>query len=298
MHIRPVSSPGDLGAVGELLSRVEAADGHQPIGEHKYLILFHGDPQGLVGLVGELDGRVVSYVALTPGGEPGWWAMELAVDPGQRSPANFLSLFQAGIAEVGRRGGRAVRAWIFQPRLAEVAIRAGFEAERELLKLERQLTGGFNANRSDPELPEGVHLASFVPDRDEPAWLELNNSAFVDHPENGRWTLEILKNRMGQPWFRADELLMAWDGTGLAGFCWLKRGNGEGEIYVIAVAPRTQGIGLGRALVLQGLAVMERKGDRVAFLYVDASNHRALGLYRSLGFYVDHVDRSFVRKLT
>jgi mycothiol synthase len=297
MHIRPVSPP-DLGAVGELLSRVEAADGHQPIGEHKYLMLFQGDPQGLVGLVGELDGRVVSYVALTPGAEPGWWGLELAVEPDQRSPATFLDLFEAGIAEVARRGGRAVRAWLFQPRLAEVAIRAGFEAERELLKLERQLTGGFHADRSDARLPEGVHLAPFVPARDEHAWLELNNSAFVDHPENGRWTLEILENRMGQPWFRADELLMAWDGRGLAGFCWLKRGSGEGEIYVIAVAPRTQGIGLGRALVLQGLSVMERKGDRVAFLYVDASNHRALGLYRSLGFYVDHVDRSFVRTLT
>lgn len=298
MHIRPVSPPGDLEAVGELLSRVGAADGHQPIGEHKYLMLFQGNSQGLVGLVGELDGRVISYVALTPGADPGWWGMELAVDPDQRSPAVFLSLFEAGVAEVGRRGGRAVRAWLFQPRLAEVAIRAGFEAERELLKLERQLPGGFDADRSDARLPEGVHLAPFVPGSDEDAWLELNNSAFVDHPENGRWTLEILKNRMHQPWFRAGELLMAWDGTGLAGFCWLKRGNGEGEIYVIAVAPRAQGIGLGRALVLKGLSVMERNGDRVAFLYVDASNHRALGLYRSLGFYTDHVDRSFVRTLT
>jgi mycothiol synthase len=298
MHIRLVSLPRDLAAVGELLSRVEAADGHQPIGEHKYLMLFQGDRESVVGLVGEAEGRLVSYVALTPGAEPGWWGMELAVDPDQRSPATFLNLFNAGIAEVARRGGRAVRAWLFQPRLAEVAIRAGFEAERELLKLERQLTGGFHGDRSDARLPEGVRLAAFVPARDEHAWLELNNSAFVDHPENGRWTLEVLENRMGQPWFRADELLMAWDGTGLAGFCWLKRAHGEGEIYVIAVAPRTQGIGLGRALVLQGLSLMERKGDQVAFLYVDASNHRALGLYRSLGFYVDHVDRSFVRTLT
>lgn len=298
MHIRLVSLPRDLAAVGELLSRVEAADGHQPIGEHKYLMLFQGDREKVVGLVGEHDTRLVSYVALTPGAEPGWWGMEVAVDPGQRSPATFLDLFNAGVAEVARRGGTAVRAWLFQPRLAEVAIRAGFTAERELLKLERQLTGSFHGDRPEARLPAGVHLAPFVPGRDEEAWLELNNAAFVDHPENGRWTLEVLENRMSQPWFRADELLMAWDGSGLVGFCWLKRGHGEGEIYVIAVAPRAQGIGLGRALVLQGLSVMERAGDRVAFLYVDAGNHRALGLYRSLGFYVDHVDRSFVRELT
>ena len=298
MHIRLVSLPRDLAAVGELLSRVEAADGHQPIGEHKYLMLFQGDREKVVGLVGEHDTRLVSYVALTPGAEPGWWGMEVAVDPGQRSPATFLDLFNAGVAEVARRGGTAVRAWLFQPRLAEVAIRAGFTAERELLKLERQLTGSFHGDRPEARLPAGVHLAPFVPGRDEEAWLELNNAAFVDHPENGRWTLEVLQNRMSQPWFRAEELLMAWDGSGLVGFCWLKRGHGEGEIYVIAVAPRAQGIGLGRALVLQGLSVMGRAGDRVAFLYFDAGNHRALGLYRSLGFYVDHVDRSFVRELT
>jgi mycothiol synthase len=201
------------------------------------------------------------------------------------------------VTEVARRGGSALRAWLFQPRLNEVALRAGFIAERELLKLERQLTGGFLRNRRDARLPQGMRLAPFVTGRDESAWLEVNNAAFADHPENGRWTTEILENRMKQIWFRSEELLMAWDGSALAGFCWCKRVGGEGEIYVLAVAPDVQGSGLGRALVLQGLALMEEKGDRMAFLYVDADNHRALGLYRSLGFYTDHVDRSFVRML-
>jgi mycothiol synthase len=284
MDIRLVAVPGDLAAVAALLARVEAADGHPPIGEHKYLMLFQGDPERVVGLIAESDSKLVGYVALTPSAEPGWWGMELAVDPDHRSSETFLTLFEAGVTEVARRGGSALRAWLYQPRLNEVALKASFQAERELLKLERQLPGGFDTDRHDARLPEGMRLAPFVPDRDEPAWLEVNNAAFVDHPENGRW-------------FRPDELLMAWDGSELAGFCWCKRVEGEGEIYVVAVAPRAQGLGLGRALVLQGLAVMERKGDRVAFLYVDADNHRALGLYRSLGFYADHVDRSFVRLL-
>ena len=308
MHIRLVVLPDDLEAVGGLLSRVEAADGHPPIGEHKFLLLFQGDPERVVGLVGEDEGVVVSYVALTPSAEPGWWGMELAVDPEHRSAEAFLSLFNAGVAEVVRQRGHAVRAWLFQPRLTEVALSAGFVADRELPKVERQLPGGFGergarerinnvSNTLVASLPEGIQVSSFVPGRDEQAWLEVNNGAFADHPENGRWTMEILRNRMGQVWFRPEELLMAWDGKGLAGFCWLKRAAGEGEIYIVAVAPRTQGAGLGRALVVRGLALMEERGDRVAFLYVDAGNHRALSLYRSLGFYVDHVDRSFVRML-
>jgi len=297
MDIRLVAVPRDLAAVAALLARVETADGHPPIGEHKYLMLFQGDPERVVGLIAESDSKLVGYVALTPSAEPGWWGMELAVDPDHRSSETFLTLFEAGVTEVTRRGGSALRAWLYQPRLNEVALKASFHAERELLKLERQLPGGFDTDRHDARLPEGMRLAPFESDRDEPAWLEVNNAAFVDHPENGRWTMEILENRMGQTWFRPDELLMAWDGSELAGFCWCKRVGGEGEIYVVAVAPRAQGLGLGRALVLQGLAVMERKGDRVAFLYVDGDNHRALGLYRSLGFYADHVDRSFVRLL-
>ena len=297
MQIRTVEVPEDLDALGALIARVEAADGHPPIGEHKYLMLFQGDPGQMVGLVAEDERKVVGYVALTPNSPPGWWGMEVAVDPDHRSPAAFLSLFEAGTSEVARQGGRAVRAWLFQPRLTEVALKAGFQPERELLKLERQLPGGFAAGAPAGTLPGGMRLASFQPARDEPAWLEVNNAAFAGHPENGQWTLEVLENRMSQPWFRPRELLMAWDERGLAGFCWCKRADGEGEIYVIAVAPRAQGTGLGRALLLQGLAMMEREGDRVAFLYVDAANHRALDLYRSLGFYVDHVDRSFVRVL-
>ena len=298
MRVRLVVVPDDLQAVGALLDRVEAADGHQPIGEHKYLLLFQGDPERVVGLVAEEEGDLVAYVALTPSAEPGWWGMEIAVDPRHRSPTTFSSLFNEGVAEVARRKGRAVRAWLFQPRLGEVALGAGFVAERELLKLERLLAENVEppVGREAP-LPTGMKLSPFVPGRDEQAWLEVNNSAFRDHPENGGWTLEILENRMQQAWFRANELLMAWDGGDLAGFCWLKRAKGEGEIYVVAVAPRMQGVGLGRALVLRGLEVMREKGDRVAFLYVDASNHRALGLYRSLGFFVDHVDRSFVKIL-
>ena len=297
MQIRAVAVPDDLDALGALIARAETADGHPPIGEHKFLLLFQGDPGHMVGLVAEEEGKVVAYVALTPNAEPGWWGMEMAVDPDHRSPAAFLTLFEAGTSEVARQGGQAVRAWLFQPRLTEVALRAGFQPERELLKLERQLPGGFSNAGPGAVLPNGMRLASFVPGLDEQVWLDVNNAAFAGHPENGRWTLEVLENRMSQSWFRAEELLMAWDESSLAGFCWCKRVDGEGEIYVVAVAPKAQGTGLGRALVLQGLSMMEREGDRAVFLYVDAANHRALGLYRSLGFYVDHVDRSFVRFL-
>lgn len=297
MRTRPIKLPEDLEAVGALLDRVEAADGHHPIGEHKYLVLMQGDPGKVVGLVVEVADSMAAYVALTPSLDPGWWGMEMAVDPDHRAPDVYEGLFTAAIEEVGRRYGNAIRAWLFQPRLAEAAVRLGFQPERELFKLERQLPGGFGPDRPEAKLPEGIQLAAFGPG-DVGAWLRVNNESFAGHPENGRWTREILADRMSQSWFRPRDLIMAWAGSDLAGFCWVKQASGQGEIYIVAVAPRYQGKGLGRALVVRGLGLMEAEGDRVAYLYVDAVNHRALRLYRSLGFYVDHVDRSFVRVLS
>jgi mycothiol synthase len=125
--------------------------------------------------------------------------------------------------------------------------------------------------------------------------LRVNNEAFGSHPENGAWTRAELALRIERDWFDAEKLLMAWRGAELVGFNWLKAGDSEGEIYVVAVAPGAQGLGLGRALVVDGLVRLQEAGADKIFLYVDADNHPAIHLYRDLGFYVDHVDRSFVR---
>lgn len=289
MRIRPVQVPGDLERVVALLGESAAVDGHYPIGEHKYLTLMSGGPDQVVGLVAETDGEVSGYVALTPGREEGWWGMEVAMGARHRSSGAFQRLLEAGVEEVRARGGKAIRAWIFHPGLAEAAVRAGFAPERELFKLEVQLPTGLS-----PNWPAGVSVGPFVVGRDEAEWLQLNNASFAGHPENGRWTREILEDRFGQPWFHPEDLIMARTGSRLAGFCWVKQAKEGAEIYVIAVAPEYQGRGLGRALVLEGLRAIEQAGNDIAHLYVDATNTVALHLYRSLGFFVDHVDRSFV----
>ena len=63
---------------------------------------------------------------------------------------------------------------------------------------------------------------------------------------------------------------------------------------MVAVDPDFQGRGLGRQLVLAGLAWLCERGVSTGMLYVDHDNESARRLYFSLGFVDDHTDRAYV----
>jgi mycothiol synthase len=66
-----------------------------------------------------------------------------------------------------------------------------------------------------------------------------------------------------------------------------------GEIVAVALHPDRLGQGLGRELVIGGLAALADRGAQTCRLYVDANNARAVRLYVSLGFQVFRVDRRY-----
>lgn len=292
-EIRPVVADRDLPGLERLFELVTRADGHRPIGEHVYLSLTTPGPGPAAGLVADRDGELIGYVGLTPSTEPGSWMMEFALHPLHRTPELRRRLILEGMEELHRRGARRVRVWTYHPDLAAGLLEEGFIPEREL----RQLRIGLPA--PPPVFPAGVDVRGFRPGADEEEWLRVNNAAFAGHPENGAWTMDILRARERQSWFDPEGLRMAWDTAGLAGFCWTKRHEGPlGEIYVIAVAPDRRRRGLGRALVLEGLRYLhEQREATTGMLYVDAANQAGLDLYEWIGFRLHHVDRSFVREL-
>ena len=312
-------SDTELAEVRDLLDAVEAVDDHAALGEHKWLDLVAGSGQCFAGIVAEEPPHPhpVGYAHLSakPGtprapGKPGtpWapgkpgtprapvtgvhFALEVAVDPEHRGVGVEVALVEAALELAAAEGGGQLHFWVFRPTQIHDALahRLGFRRGRELYQMRRALP-----HPEAPRWPAGVRVRRFVPGQDEEPWLAVNNAAFAGHPEQGTWELETLRRREAEPWFEPVGFLMAEDANGLAGFCWTKvHEDNMGEIYVIAVDPSRQGTGLGRALVLGGLASLAERGCQTGMLYVDASNQSAVGLYRALGFDVHHIDRAYV----
>lgn len=288
--VRPALLPDDMAGLAGLFQLCFESDEHWPIGEHKYLALLRGDDTESVANLVEHDGELVGFSQLVPSAE-GVWALELATHPLRRSLGVLDVLVEQAIRDAAIRGANSIRIWVYQAGVASHLHQFGFVQEREL----RQLRIGLPlaTYRQDPS---DVEIRPFEVGGDEGAWLMLNNRAFLDHPENGSWTREVLEDRISQPWFDAAGFLVAWSGQQMIGFCWTKmHEDATGEIYVIAVDPAMSGRGLGRYLVESGLRYLfETRDCLTGLLYVDAGNERALDLYVAMGFWVDHIDRSFV----
>src|SRR4029453_17563124 len=102
------------------------------------------------------------------------------------------------------------------------AAAIGLVVVRELHKMARPLTPD---DATPLPIPDGFRARPFVPGRDEDAWLAANAEAFADHPEQGRLGLADLAERIAQPWFRSEDLLIVEheDTPGeVAAFHWTK----------------------------------------------------------------------------
>ena len=285
-------SAAQVAQVRRLVDRVTAADDTPPLSEHVMLHLPRGGDEGVRNLLVVDGGELLGYAHLDVTDEVAGSSAELAVDPDARGRGVARALVAAMLQE--SPDGR-LRLWAHgeQPAAAALARTMGFTRTRVLWQMRRDLSAAAPA-LTEPSLPDGVSMRTFQVGADEQRWTELNNLAFANHPDQGRWGVEEVMLREQEPWFDPAGFFLAERDDRLVGFHWTKVHGGTaheghdhepiGEVYIVGVDPAEQGRGLGPALTLIGLRSLRDRGLSSVMLYVDEDNTNAIRVYERLGF--------------
>lgn len=118
-------------------------------------------------------------------------------------------------------------------------------------------------------------------------------------PESPQWSLSIwraiLGGDQGNGVMRAS--FVAAGDVGVIGFAVVSRAGNLAELENVVVSPSARRMGVGNALCQQVID-WSRDEARELELEVRASNHRALALYRSLGFVEQARRREYYRNPT
>lgn len=287
-----------LADVHALVADAERADGARPLSDHLWLDLRQGGRSGFGSVIATEVGHshIVAYCQVSRGNDS--WALEMIIHPHHRYDTAEIGpeLLRHALSVVAEEGGGHVHWWVFEPSQMhhDMARAAGLSEGRRLLQL--RCTLPLSKEILARRLP--LSTRPFRPGVDDAQWLEVNNAAFADHPEQGGWSQETLDARKQEPWFDPEGFVMHHIDDHLAAFCWTKMHRDTqpvlGEIYVIAVNPVFSGRHLGTQLAIAGLEHLTTTGAEMGMLFVDADNRAAMAMYTSLGFFTHHVERAFV----
>jgi ribosomal protein S18 acetylase RimI-like enzyme len=113
---------------------------------------------------------------------------------------------------------------------------------------------------------------------DRPTVLAVDGAAF---PPFWRLDAEGLDDALAAT--PTSRFRVAVDGA-VVGYAIVGRASRRGYVQRLAVAPEAQGAGLGRALIVDGLRWLRRRGAARAVVNTQVDNDRARRLYESLGF--------------
>lgn len=224
-------------------------------------------------------------------------------------PAQLLAWAEARMRQIG--GDRGVNVCLrgsgreSQTNRIQFFETNGFKADRWFHTMGQSLV---DVSPAQPQIPDGFIIRPVRGTEEAAAWVEMFNQSFIDHWNHHDLTLEDYYHEVEHdPEYKPelDLVAIAPDGT-LAGFCVAaiytadnkQRNCREGWINLLGTRRGFRRMGLGRALLQQGLQCLQKQGITYAKIGVDSQNpNQAFTLYESAGFQHLYTCPTFVKLL-
>ncbi len=240
-------------------------------------------------LVAETDNVIVGYMDIEAELVVSRAVLDCAVLAEHRRKGLATKMFSRAMNRIEELGLEAAHVNIRQDNVtaAKILTKLGFSPIRQFLELRLDVSHGDGF-----ESHAAIEWRYLQPGQEDEL-ARLQNRAFADTWGYNPNTAETIAFRINQSTCSSRDIVLAYDQNRAVGCCWTGISYEEGipsvrkgRIHMLGVAPDHRDRGIGRELMMVGLARLRERGLRVAELTVDSENKAACALYHALGFEV------------
>ena len=228
--------------------------------------------------------------------------LECLIHPLHRKKGIATELIRRALRRAEAAESKVAQACIPEINLTakNLALRLGFRFIRQFYELQLDLS---NIRLPDVER-RGYIIRSLGPDEADNL-THIQNRAFADSWGFNPNTLDEIAYRINLSCCAPENIMMAYLENKPVGYCWTRImiednpavGDMKGEIHMLGVDPDFRKKGIGRNVLLAGLADLKNKGVATVELTADGEEPAAMGLYESVGFKVYSRTEWYQKKL-
>jgi len=239
----------------------------------------------------EIAGNIVGYIDVAPELTIGRVVLNCWVHPEHRRMGLATKLLSYAIRRAKELAAGVAHVNIMENNAAAKSMlsKLGFKCVRRFLELRLDIPQVSWQDVCQAAL-ECCHLQC----GDEDKLTQIQNRSFA-----GTWgynlsTVEAIAYRINLSGCSPEDIVLACQGDKIIGYCWTETdyereaasGERTGRIFMLGTDPDLRGRGVGKRVLLAGLAHLKSRGVLVVELTVDSQNKAACTLYRSVGFEV------------
>ena len=238
----------------------------------------------------EIDEDIVGRMNVKPELGIGRVILDCWVQPEHRRRGLATRLLNYATNRAREMGAKVAHVNIREDNIVAQRVLPGldFSLVRRFLKLRLDIADVRCSNINQPPLK-----CRYLRRGEEDKLTQIQNRAFVSTWGFNPNTAEEITYRTNLSTYSPEDIVLICERDKVIGYCWTgiicegeAASERKGPIFMLGVDPDYRGKGIGKRVLLAGLARLKSKGLQVAELTVDSENKVACALYKSIGFKV------------